>query len=280
MFQLTNSLFSKRSAIVESSSSCLIIVTNKLLATLPPHPPGLLSNVEHKWAWGTHVIKIDFCTPGAAVSQWRWLLWCTSLLPATSQKCLSDFVSQCNDNTTGCNTSLNKQNRTGFLGPACALICWLTAERQHCLFNVGRVKGRCIAFVRSAVEVTLSSGPSCCRQLGHATYIESNYPCQLITALLVPSHSTRARMHTHTHIHTHILDLCQVFRTQKSRVKTQPAKQQSRTINFRSIPDSSQCKSLTVIHMFHIYSHPEFILCVRKGWHISCATLVQNCTHR
>lgn len=68
----------------------------------------------------------------------------------------------------------------------CALICWLTAERQHCLFNVGRVKGHCIAFVRSAVEVTLSSGPSCCRQLGHATYIESNYPCQPITAQLVP----------------------------------------------------------------------------------------------
>lgn len=72
----------------------------------------------------------------------------------------------------------------------CALICWLTAERQHCLFNVRRVKGHCIAFVRSAVEVTLSSGPSCCRQLGHATYIESNYPCQLITAQLVPSQST------------------------------------------------------------------------------------------
>lgn len=68
----------------------------------------------------------------------------------------------------------------------CALICWLTAERQHCLSNVGRVKGHCIAFVRSAVEVTLSSGPSCCRQLGHATYMESNYPCQLITARLVP----------------------------------------------------------------------------------------------
>lgn len=77
---------------------------------------------------------------------------------------------------------------------SCALICWLTAERQHCLFNVGRVKGHCIAFVRSAVEVTLSSGPSCCRQLGHATYIESNYPCQLITAQLVPSLSA----HTHT----------------------------------------------------------------------------------
>lgn len=75
----------------------------------------------------------------------------------------------------------------------CALIFWLTAERQHCLFNVRRVKGHCIAFVRSAVEVTLSSGPSCCRQLGHATYIESNYPCQLITAKFVPSHNTHTQ---------------------------------------------------------------------------------------
>lgn len=63
----------------------------------------------------------------------------------------------------------------------------------------GGVKGHCIAFVRSAVEVALSSGPSCCRQLGHATYIESNYPCQLITAKSVPSANT----HTHTHGHTH-----------------------------------------------------------------------------
>lgn len=82
--------------------------------------------------------------------------------------------------------------------PPCALICWLTAERQHCLFNVRRVKGHCIAFVRSAVEVTLSSGPSCCRQLGHATYIDSNYPCQLITTQLVPSHSTLTLTHTYT----------------------------------------------------------------------------------
>lgn len=82
---------------------------------------------------------------------------------------------------------------------ACAPICWLTAKRQHCLFNMRRVRGHCIAFVRSAVEVMLSSGPSCCRQLGHATYIESNYPCQLITTQLVPSHNTPKRTHAHTH---------------------------------------------------------------------------------
>lgn len=63
----------------------------------------------------------------------------------------------------------------------------------------GGVEGHCIAFVRSAVEVTLSSGPSCCRQLGHATYIESNYPCQLITAKSFPSANT----HRHTDAHKH-----------------------------------------------------------------------------
>lgn len=78
---------------------------------------------------------------------------------------------------------------------ACAPICWLTAKRQHCLFNMRRVRGHCIAFVRSVVEVMLSSGPSCCRQLGHATYIESNYPCQLITTQLVPSHNTHKCTH-------------------------------------------------------------------------------------
>lgn len=82
---------------------------------------------------------------------------------------------------------------------ACAPICWLTAKRQHCLFNMRKVRGHCIAFVRSAVEVTLSSGPSCCRQLGHATYIESHYPCQLITTQLVPSHNTPKRTHAHRH---------------------------------------------------------------------------------
>lgn len=82
---------------------------------------------------------------------------------------------------------------------AWAPICWLTAKRQHCLFNMSGVRGHCIAFVRSAVEVMLSSGPSCCRQLGHATYIESNYPCQLITTQLVPSHNTPKRTHAHTH---------------------------------------------------------------------------------
>lgn len=57
---------------------------------------------------------------------------------------------------------------------------------------MGRVKGHCIAFVRSALEVTLGSGPSCCRQLGHATYIESNYP--------LPANNCSARstaQHTH-----------------------------------------------------------------------------------
>lgn len=78
---------------------------------------------------------------------------------------------------------------------ACAPICWLTAKRQHCLFNMRRVRGHCIAFVRSAGEVMLSSGLSCCRQLGHATYIESNYPCQVITSQLVPSHNTPKDTH-------------------------------------------------------------------------------------
>lgn len=95
---------------------------------------------------------------------------------------------------------------TGRIGedslPRCALICWLTAERQHCLLNVRRVRGHCIAFVRSVVEVTLSSGPSCCGQLGHATYIDSNYPCQPITTVLVPSHSSHTQIHTHVHIYS------------------------------------------------------------------------------
>lgn len=95
------------------------------------------------------------------------------------------FFQQLNDNTTEATLIWTKRIGEVSLAPY-ALICWLTAERQHCLFNVRRGKGHCIAFVRSAVEVTLSSGPSCCRQLGHATYIESNYPCQLITAQLVP----------------------------------------------------------------------------------------------
>lgn len=82
---------------------------------------------------------------------------------------------------------------------ACAPICWLTAKRQQCLFNMRGVRGHCIAFVRSAVEVILSSGPSCCRQLGHATYIESNYPCQLISTQLVPSHNTPKHTHARKH---------------------------------------------------------------------------------
>lgn len=100
------------------------------------------------------------------------------------------FLQKLNYNTTPIQTKIIGEDSLS----ACALICWMTAERQHCLFNMSQVKGHCIAFVRSAVEVTLSSGSSCCRQLGHATYIESNYPHQLMTARPVPSHNT----HTHT----------------------------------------------------------------------------------
>lgn len=129
----------------------------------------------------------------------EWQLWgrrerqlkCTSWLPATSQRHPPDI--SCRSLMTiqqDATPIWTKRIGEDSLAP-CALICWLTAERQHCLFNVGRVRGHCIAFVRSAAEVTLSSGPSCCRQLGHATYIESNYPCQLITAQLVPSRRTQ-----------------------------------------------------------------------------------------
>lgn len=125
---------------------------------------------------------------------------------------------------------------------SCAPICWLTAERQHCLFNVGRVRGHCIAFVRSAVEVTLSSGPSCCRQLGHATYIEPNYPCQLITLQLVPLHRT----HTHTQnclLYNECLSMfqCMCMYTQKSLNKRESEKTnqlktiKSRTTRFKTI---------------------------------------------
>ncbi len=146
--------------------------------------------------------------------QWgRWILKCTSRLPATSQKHPGDI--SCRNLMTiqqDATPIWTKRIGEDSLAP-CALICWLTAERQHCLFNVGRVRGHCIAFVRSVVEVTLSSGPSCCRQLGHATYIESNYPCQLITAQLDLSHSahtqfpviqwTSFRVHTYTRTQPH-----------------------------------------------------------------------------
>lgn len=99
-----------------------------------------------------------------------------------------------NNNTKECSTNSSKIIAEDSLA-ACAPICWLTAKRQHCRFNMSRVTGHCIAFVRSAVEVMLSSGPSCCRQLGHATYRESNYPCQLIPTQLVPSHNTLKRTH-------------------------------------------------------------------------------------
>lgn len=99
------------------------------------------------------------------------------------------LLQKLNYNTTPIQTKIVGEDSLS----ACALICWMTAERQHCLFNMSQVKGHCIAFVRSAVEVTLSSGSSCCRQLGHATYIESNYPHQLITARLVPSHNTHTK---------------------------------------------------------------------------------------
>lgn len=114
------------------------------------------------------------------------------------------FLNLTTSQTHGALSQSQHRRGGGDISAPCALIFWSAAERQHCLFNPsslmrGGVKGHCIAFVRSAVEVALSSGPSCCRQLGHATYIESNYPCQLITAKSVPSANT----HTHTHGHTH-----------------------------------------------------------------------------